>query len=896
MSDDSRESDDLRLEKPYLQRLRKLVRERRIHEQMAAELDPHLERADYQVLLHEILVYQEELEIQNEELRRSQGQLQEARNHYVGLYHNAPVAYITLSPRLQILQANQAARQLFGMGDQDIGFYSPFTMYVDQDELATCLKYYKHVFDHPEQVHTGESRLRVKDGKGRIVRLESLVLREDGGEMQCQTALVDITAQRAAEERIRLQAGALEAAANGIVITETDGVIRWVNPAFSRLTGYAFDKVVGQTPNILRSGVHDQAFYARMWTTILSGQVWQGEVVNRNHEGNLYTEEMTITPLANDQGKVTHFIAIKQDITQRKASQEKIHHQFRQLQTLHALDAALTENLDLPATLEVLLEEVKQYLRVDAADILLVEPDQHHLRCAAHCGFSPEMARACEETLRQEEALCAAKAIRWQNVVSFQQIEHMDCERRAVFLEQGFTSYVGVPLQAKGRMKGVMEILLRGDIPRDEDWFEFLHTVGTQAAIAIDNAHLFSALQSERDQLARRVAERTAGLRRANTELQRAVRLKDEFLANISHELRTPLSAILNVADILVEGVYGELSDKQTKVLQTVKDSGQHLLSIISDILDVSKYDAGQLHLNLDSVHPREVIESSVNLMQQTASKKQLTVEVDLDPAVGRIMADGLRLKQILVNLLSNAIKFTPANGRVGVILRGYPTREQLEIQVWDTGIGISQEDLIGIFEPFVQLDGGLARSNEGTGLGLALVRNLTELHHGTVTARSTPGEGSLFTVTLPWHEQPKPSIANSGEAEVAPSLDTQRILLFVDDNENNRLLLAEFLEAKGYQVIQAGDAPEGLRLAREHHPDLIIMDIQLPGMSGLDAIRALRQSPLLSQIPVLALTALAMPGDEQQCLAAGADAYLSKPVQIDVLLRRLANLLAVPA
>ena len=256
-------------------------------------------------------------------------------------------------------------------------------------------------------------------------------------------------------------------------------------------------------------------------------------------------------------------------------------------------------------------------------------------------------------------------------------------------------------------------------------------------------------------------------------QLAKASRLKDEFLASMSHELRTPLNSILGMTEALLDEIYGGVSDRQRKALGTIDSSGRHLLALINDILDLAKVESGQMTPVLETVDVLAACQSSVRLVQPTAEKKVITVSVVLDERVRTMVADGRRLKQILINLLSNAIKFTPNGGAVGLELKGdAPTPGFLQFIVWDTGVGIAEEAKPHLFQPFVQLDSSLARQYDGTGLGLALVQRMVVLHQGTVTVVSEPGHGSRFTVTLPWVEQASQRYyaAENGHQSLAPS------------------------------------------------------------------------------------------------------------------------------
>jgi len=545
--------------------------------------------------------------------------------------------------------------------------------------------------------------------------------------------------------------------------------------------------------------------------------------------------------------------------------------------------------------------------------------------------------------------------------------------------------------------------------------------VGGIATDITERKRAETTLQAEQATLAQRVAERTSELSLANAELARAVHAKDEFLANMSHELRTPLNAVLGLSEALQEEVYGTLTEKQRFSLQTIEESGRHLLTLINDILDLAKIEAGREELSLADVAIESVCQASLRMIKQVAQKKNLRVIESFQIHVPSIQADERRLKQILVNLLSNAVKFTPEGGQVGLEVTTDTEHNQVSFTVWDTGIGIAPEHLERLFKPFTQIDSGLNRQHDGTGLGLSLVMRLAEMHGGSVAVASEVGQGSRFTVTLPrvasfhsatsptvyptpaapasdnvprwalviedsltaadqvtrylsemgvqsvistrgldavnqaidigpdiiildilltdvsgWSilqalkadrctwpipvvvvsvvDEPKqaealgavaslvkpisraqlqavmttifpgqpatPSTALVVVPETVLQINAPRILL-ADDNETTIEMLSEYLQVHGYQVSVARNGIEAIQRTTEEAPDLILMDIQMPRIDGLEAIRRIRAMHSLADTPIIALTALAMPGDEERCLEAGANAYLSKPVRL---------------
>ncbi len=405
-------------------------------------------------------------------------------------------------------------------------------------------------------------------------------------------------------------------------------------------------------------------------------------------------------------------------------------------------------------------------------------------------------------------------------------------------------------------------------------------------------------------------------LLRTNEELIHATRLKDEFLANMSHELRTPLTAVLGMSEVLYKQLLGSVNERQQKALSAISKGGRHLLELINDILDLSKISSGMIELDLNSVSVQNVCDSSLVYVKQQAFQKNIQIHSNITPIVNHISVDERRIRQVLINLLINAVKFTPNKGQVsllvsvgcGEIWEGeakVPSqfKEQnlpmILFQVKDTGIGIAPKDLRRLFQPFVQLDSGLNRQYEGTGLGLVMVKQIAELHYGQVAVESVLGEGSHFTVALPYE------IAEPNLRSLEPVTPFSRpiaksknaivpLILLAEDNEANIQTFKTYLSAYEYDVILAKNGVEAVEMAKEHHPDIILMDIQMPVMDGLEATRLIRADKDLAKVPIIALTARAMQGDEELCIAAGASEYLSKPVELEQLMGMIGRFLDV--
>jgi PAS domain S-box-containing protein len=400
-----------------------------------------------------------------------------------------------------------------------------------------------------------------------------------------------------------------------------------------------------------------------------------------------------------------------------------------------------------------------------------------------------------------------------------------------------------------------------------------------------------------------------AQLQRTNEELARATRLKDEFLANMSHELRTPLNAILGMTEGLQEQIFGTINERQLKALQTIESSGTHLLELINDILDVAKIESGQIELDYAPTAISHLCQSSLAFIKQQALRKNLQLQVQLPRGVPDLQVDERRIRQVLINLLNNAVKFTPAGGQISLEVWQLAPQNEANSGCWvrfsvtDTGIGIAPENIQKLFQPFVQIDSALNRQYTGTGLGLSLVKQIVDLHGGRVGVTSALGKGSCFTIDLPCtpHNLHSPTLTTGepGAAQITPKSFSEQqpasqaaLILLVEDNEANISTFSDYLEAKGYRILLAKDGQKAIDLAKTHQPDLILMDIQMPGMDGLESTRQIRIEPTLVDTPIIALTALAMTGDQERCLEAGANDYLTKPVKLKQLATKIQRLL----
>lgn len=373
-------------------------------------------------------------------------------------------------------------------------------------------------------------------------------------------------------------------------------------------------------------------------------------------------------------------------------------------------------------------------------------------------------------------------------------------------------------------------------------------------------------------------------LMEAKLEAETASRAKSVFLASVSHELRTPLTSILGFVDLCKRPRYGELSAQQQDFLDVIHRNGQYLLALINDILDIAKIESGQLEYNLSSINLAIMLEDCVRSVEDQIKKKKLSFRSDIG-SVDRVTADERRLRQCVLNLLDNAIKYTPSEGRIGLVAAQQD--EEIIITVWDTGPGIPANYREEIFQEFFRIPEAEKEKQHhvsGTGLGLALTKRFMELQKGRVWVESEPGMGSRFNLALPHKPARDPRVWEHASKDAGQSdLSCNHYsILIVEDEPDIRNMLEMLLEIEHFDIHTACCGQEGLEMVQKHHPDLVLLDIKLPDISGIHVLRKIRTELNLTQLPVIAVTARALKNNQEEYLQEGFDAFVSKPIQLE--------------
>ncbi len=835
----------------------------------------------------------EELRVSVEHQKEQHRQLEIEQLRYQRLFELTPNGYLVTDSSGNILRVNQVALELLDISHECI-LAKPLAMFVAPANIDLFNSQLNHQLSPNSTKTTWEITLTSQQGNtfsAEITLTKNINLADD--KTQLFWIIRDISDRKRTEQELqklnhsleakvqqrtqelwqvnKLQRAILDSTDYAIISTDLIGFIQTFNAGAENMLGYTMGEVVGKiTPEIFFDPQEIADKIAKASTILgedldisfesLIYTAHQGlideEWTNIRKDGSRFPTSISVAILKDDNDQPIGTLSVRKDISDRKQAESQLK------ATTKRLSLALKSG-----AIGCWEWDIQQ-------NIILWDERMYKLYGLTNTSSHPELYDLWKDNIHPDDRNFAETLI--QEAIA--ENKEYDCEFRVIHPD--------------------------GSI-------HFIKAYGLSNRDAEGNP--ISMIGVNFDISDRKQAE--LQLQAANQELLKVTKLKDEFLANMSHELRTPLNSILGLSEALMDQVFGLLNKQQIMAISAVEASGAHLLSLINDILDLSKISSGIIELDIESISVHNLCQSSLVFIKQQAFQKQLQVVSDIPPEINNIKIDERRIKQVLINLLTNAVKFTPNQGKISLLVAiGSGSKWQGEaiipqqikdknssmivFQVVDDGIGIAPKDLQRLFQPFIQLDSSLNRQYEGTGLGLALVKRIVELHGGQVMADSS-GKGSCFTVALPYEPLPprdaKPSLSTISSQSMVMDTDNAiaPMILLAEDNDSNIQTFSSYLTAVNYQVIIAKNGEEAVAMAQSYSPDIILMDIQMPKMDGLEAISQIRSDPKVASIPIIALTALAMEGDRERCLAAGANEYLSKPIKLKQLVTVIKQILS---
>lgn len=957
------------------------------------------------------------------ELERKQAEekLRASQQRLSFLVQQTPLGVIEWNNNWQITDWNQAAEGIFGyskagvLGNNGLKLLVPRNRRSQVRELIDALK------NNRGGTYSINENL-TKAGKIIVCEWYNTRLIDDSSNIIGYASMVvDITERQQAEVALRENEQFLRSIYEGaeaaifIIDVLEEGGFRFVatNPAHERMSGMTSAEFCGKT---LERALPPEVALAA--SERYRACVETGERITYEECMQLKGKEIwwltTMTPLRdNSEERIYRLIGTGINITARKQAEETLQRRAITDSMLSSISRAFLDQ-DIDTAINFTLQVIGEFTDSDRSYIFRYTDNQTklyntHEWCAP--GIQPSIDQL--QGLPVADYYWLHSQLLSANILQIPCVADLPPEAslgKAELERSSIQSLLAVPIMYGGVVVGSMglDAVRSSQIWTEED-INLLKLVSEIVAIG----------------LARHEAE--VAQQHATEVAIAANRAKSEFLANMSHELRTPLTAILGLSEVLQDEVFGPLTAKQHQKLATIEQSGKHLLELINDVLDLAKIESGKMELQLAPTDIQGLCDASLAFVRQQAHQKQIKLTSQVPPRIGKVVVDERRIRQVLINLLSNAVKFTPEGGAVWIEVKADSENEVLQFSIVDTGIGIAIENIGKLFQPFVQLESSFSRRYTGTGLGLALVRQVIELHRGSVRLESEVGKGSRFTVSLPWIQEniqsvSKSPIANSqvlfpsspllnlhkvlivedsapaaeqvarylaelgvtnsvihalgtGTVEEALRLkpdaiildlqlpdrsgwdvlaqlkanpETQNIpvlimsvvdepappqelevceylvkpfsrsqfqiawrkvllaqqrsassvspvppsplVLLTEDNEANISTIMEYLEVRGYRVAIALNGREAVQLTKELNPDLILMDVQMPEMDGLEATREIRADMTKTHIPIIALTSLAMPGDREKCLEAGMNEYLTKPVSLKKLVEAIAS------
>ena len=753
------------------------------------------------------------------------------------------------------------------------------------------------------------------------------------------------------EERIRAEkyvhklSSAIEKSSSSVMITDENGVIEFVNLRLIEVTGFSSKEAIGKKPDIFKSGIHPAEFYAELWQTIATGKEWKGEICNKKKDGTLFWESARINSIKNTEGAIINYIAIKEDITQKKIAETELQEAKEFAELIYNVTPSAIFTVDQEQKITSWNKMVEKLTGYTRDEMIGQDCRTFALKpCTEMCGLyessiiKPIYSRECTIRTKDGRVLTVSKNVDMLrdlngNVIggieSFEDItERITAQNALKESEQRYSTLVNqlpdvVLIHRDGKVIYVNEAAINAfGYTKDE---------------MIGSSVLDYVVEEDRDKLVEVMTERSAGrgdiadyelrgytkdkqvrdviirtdkimfdgipaiisilidvtewkkyqgiLKLAKEEAEKANKAKSEFLAIMSHEIRTPLNGVIGMTELALTT---NLTNSQRDYLDSIQTSAYLLLDTINDILDFSKIEAGKLDIERVEFNLRDVVERSVEILTVKAFEKNLELLCEIEPDLPAFLfGDPLRIRQILVNFISNAIKFTD-QGEIFISVRNCTASEQesgktcISFSVKDTGIGISEENQKAIFNRFTQADTSTTRKYGGTGLGLSIAKKLTEMMGGSIHLHSETGVGSTFYIRLPLGISDK-------RKEDFKTVATPRIrkVLVLDDNKTNLKIMGDMLSYWGISSFLTSDGEEAVKIFSHANSssipfDFVILDMHMPGMNGLTVAKKIRECSGTTNGPMIFMySSVEKENIQNASKEVGIDKFLTKPVKM---------------
>ncbi|NQU51781.1 MAG: PAS domain S-box protein [Bacteroidetes bacterium] len=663
----------------------------------------------------------------------------------------------------------------------------------------------------------------IKDGSIVPVEIEAKEIEGTNDRTTRAVAIRDITRRKKAEKQIIKLSSAVEQSANTIIITDINGNIEYTNRKFTELTGYTSEEVLGQNPRILSSGRQTKEYYNEMWQTIIAGKNWTGEFNNKKKNGDYFWEYVTVSPIRNEEGGITNFLAIKEDITALKENQQQLKRQNKEL--LKAKEKAEESE----TRFKVLHNASFGGIAIHKKGIIL----------DCNLGLSEISGYTVEELINMDGLLLIAEKSRDRVMGNI--LAGYEASYEVVGIRKNGEKY---PVRLEARV-----IPYKGENVRVVEFRDITEQKKTEYEFI-----------------------------KAKEKAEESDMLKSAFLANMSHEIRTPMNGILGFSELLKETNITD-NDRQD-YFKIIKKSSARMLNIINEIMDISKIESGLMEVNIREISLNEQIEQVYYLLKADAEDKGLNLSFKngLPANETFIKTDSQKLYSILSNLVKNAIKYTDK----GSVEFGYNTKaNHLEFYVKDTGIGIPADRQEAIFERFIQSDIADIEARQGAGLGLSIAKAFVEMLGGKIWVVSEIGKGTIFYFTLPSSVKKEvKSVINDVSSEIKAYNQVKNLkILIVEDDAVSEMLLSIYVKEFCNEVLKARSGSEAIEICRNNPDiDLILMDIQMSDLNGYEATRQIRQ--FNEDVIIIAQTAFGLSGDRKKAIVSGCNDYISKPIR----------------